>query len=87
MNKDQIKKEIKKAYYEIGGGRGFVRIYQIRGLVNTDFEKFNQALDELARDLIICCHQSDPSFLTQQQLQNSFRFEDDPYYYITISFQ
>ncbi len=75
MVKDHFSEDIslfKQAFLEVGKGRQFVRIHEIRAYLNWSNARFNATIEKLKSKLIIQLQGGDPSLLTKEELENSY---------------
>lgn len=74
------------AYLAIGDGREFIRIHKIRETLAWPQERFNTVLEQLSTAYKIELQGGDPSKLTAEELESSYRDKDDQQF-ITISWR
>ena len=67
-----LKEKLKQAYLDIGNGRPFVMIHEIRERLNMDRQTFDATLKSLARSGEIELTGGDPSSMTDQQIKDSY---------------
>jgi hypothetical protein len=74
------------AYQAVGEGRGFVRIHWIRETLDWSKERFNDALSHLQASYKIELHGGDPSKLTKEEIENSYR-DNEGQQFLTMSWR
>ncbi len=78
--------DFKAAYDRTGNGRGFVRIHKMRkalGGIGWTRDRFDAAFAELLQKYIIEAHRGDPSVMTGQELEDSWKENRDLYTTVT----
>jgi hypothetical protein len=86
MAADDDKRAFHNAYMTVGSGRDFVRIHRVREQLGWLTERFNATLEQLAADYKIELHGGDPSRLSKEELDNSYR-DNYGQQYITLSWR
>jgi hypothetical protein len=74
------------AYQAVGEGRGFVRIHKVRETLDWPKERFNDTLLQLQAGYTIELHGGDPSNLTKEEIENSYR-DHEGQQFLTMSWR
>ena len=82
---DELRERFHNAYRSLRGGQDRVDIHRLRRLLNWPTDRFDTCLEQLRADSQVALHVGDPSALSEQEKQHSYKVNGQ--LYLSLSWQ